>query len=307
MGWQRGAAEKTNEYYQKGTKNEENVSHSKKTVSMYVNRRTYERKNSSKNNSNKKKNSKSNSTSNSSNNLKCQENIKKEMNNIVRLMKQGKSMEDACKSLGIDKKLAKQWYDKGWFGDNSFYKDFYEKVKELKYQKKKPKTQSTRKQRSTNVVKNKSGSIKRSKSGLSAGYKSGSKTGSKSGPSAGYKSGSKSGLSTTSKPSVSYDYSNKNVPKSITSNKLIKCPKCGKYYKSNTYHKCETKPVSLPDVRYCQNCGKKITSNDLYYCSECGASLKDGKKSVSDKSNDWMKYVLIIFFILIAIVFFGLF
>lgn len=61
-----------------------------------------------------------------------QERIKKNMDDVLRLMRSGYSMSQASKEVGIDPSVADNWYDKGWHNDHEVYTYFFKQVREIR-------------------------------------------------------------------------------------------------------------------------------------------------------------------------------
>lgn len=87
-----------------------------------------------------------------------QKEIQEDMDNIIHLMNEGYSRDDAAKKLGLDSSTVKQWYDKGWHNEGGeLYINFFKDVRAIKY----PSSSSKRKQnKSTDVSSKKSNSRK---------------------------------------------------------------------------------------------------------------------------------------------------
>ena len=62
-----------------------------------------------------------------------QDEIQRSMDEIIPVMREGYSLEEAAKKVGINPSDVKKWYDKGWHKEGEFYINFFKQVRALKY------------------------------------------------------------------------------------------------------------------------------------------------------------------------------
>ncbi len=252
-------------------------------------------------------------------------NIKKQMDEILSLMRRGLTRSEAARKLNIRPSTVNNWYNKGSHGDSAYVK-FYNDIKSIEDKRKRDASSAKPK---SNYISTSSKVDNEEKMDKIISYMKNGLTRNKAAEKAGlsvitvnnwYNKGSHGdsayvkfyndvkSIESSRKPKSTY------ISQSSTSN-LVKCPKCGKKYNKKLNKECPNckKTKALTEIKYCQNCGKKITNDDLYYCSNCGASLKTGKKSKSstnitskkDDLSDWITCCVAVFVLFMIIAFLG--
>ena len=196
----------------------------------------------------------------------------KQMEEIVKYMRQGLNRSEAAEKLNLNPVTVNNWYNKGSHGDLDYVK-FYNNVKSIENSRKKYTSSSKNTSTTSNMVKC-----------------------------------PKCSKMYNNKYNLSCPHCKKKNKIDSTSN-FIKCPECGKFYsksKSSCPH-CTSKSTALVNVNYCQNCGKKITDSDLNYCSQCGSSLikvdntSKAKTKINKSTSSNCCMGLMVSFIIIAI------
>ena len=252
-----------------------------------------------------------------------QNTTKKQMNSILRLMRQGKTRSQAAQSVGVPLSRVSHWVREGKNGVTT-YSHFYHEVtsieedrerrkqqeinrqnrireqeRQRKLQEEREKRERERKlreqkqkQEKDNIKKQMDsivGEMRKGRSRIQAAINVGVS-------SREVNEWFNNGRMKKEEPYKSFytkvntiETQKRNDKKQETpkSKNMIKCPKCGKWYsedKKKCPH-CKDKSTAIAKVNYCQNCGKKLSNNELNYCSKCGASIKSGKKVHAKKTT----------------------
>lgn len=227
-----------------------------------------------------------------------QKQIKKQMNEVLRYVRQGKTRSEAAGLVGIKESRILNWYNEGKLGTNSNTRYFYDELTEIeKEQKEKARKERLIKQKRENIENQiKQNTIndlmydvleqmQNGKNRQQAAQIAGVKV---SQVNDWYEKGLNNEtnyyqfykkvneIESSQKNSITEGKSNLNSEIKINS-----IPTIAEVKSEVSTQKSD----ALVAVNYCQNCGKKLYGDESNYCTNCGSSLIEIEKSYSNGKN----------------------
>ena len=227
-----------------------------------------------------------------------QKQIKKQMNEVLKYIRQGKNRSEAAELVGIKESKILNWYNEGKLGTNDNTRYFYRELsKTEKEQKEKTKKERLNKQKQENIEKQiKQNAINDLMYEVLQQMQNG-KTRQQAAQIAGVKFSQvndwyEKGLNNETKYFYHF-YKKVNEIESLQKNSLninesnlnSEINNTGLTIVNVNSEITTQKSNPLVAVNYCQNCGKKLNGDESTYCTNCGSSLIEIKKSYSNRSD----------------------